>query len=232
MRRNFQGYGIPSIVFMMRDGRAWPNLYFFKGGSKEYLKVINSYIGLKKDPEDASLWHVPQQNSQAFQQSMYELNLFNEQREDVMKKFLNQPLQSTWLGLSKVTSILKDKIDGPTQFLSKHQHQQQQQNSRLSSSSTMNSIRQQLQNQSTHEKTDEEEMSTNLMDSLTSQTENIHSTLDDGYEMLTKVDLGPMPQIEREQPVKQFNYDYEGRVQNYEQLRQHIFKVKKFFFSI
>ena len=272
VRRNFQGYGIPSIVFMLKDGHTWPNLYFFKGGSKDYLKEINSYIGLRKDTEDASLWCVPEQNSVAFQQSMYELNLFNEQREDVVKKFFNQPIQSTLLSFSKVTSIFKDALkpsDNHQMYLSNllqeessspthsaaaasspspHSSRTKQPprnhtasrstNNNNNSSSSYSSKRnaagglnfeaahlpQSGSAAATNLNSTDEEMHNGLMDSLTS--ENIHSTLNDcGYEMVTKVDLGPMPEVERGQPLKSLLYDDEGRLLcGVGELREQVFR--------
>ena len=48
VRRVFQGYGIAYIVFMLSDGSTWPNLHFHKGGSKELLHELNSYLVFEK----------------------------------------------------------------------------------------------------------------------------------------------------------------------------------------
>ncbi len=52
----------------------------------KYLKKNNS-----RDVNDSRLFVVQKPNAKAFQQSLYELNLFNdEHRHDIVKKFLNQ----------------------------------------------------------------------------------------------------------------------------------------------
>lgn len=44
VRRIYQGYDIPSLVFMLSDGRVWPKIYFYKGGSKEFLQELKAYF--------------------------------------------------------------------------------------------------------------------------------------------------------------------------------------------
>ena len=44
VRRVYPGYGIPSIVFMLNDGHTWPPLYFYRGGSKDFLQELKQYI--------------------------------------------------------------------------------------------------------------------------------------------------------------------------------------------
>lgn len=48
VRRVYPGYGIPSIIFMLNDGRTWPSLYFHKGGSKEFLQELKTYFVFTK----------------------------------------------------------------------------------------------------------------------------------------------------------------------------------------
>lgn len=50
VRRIYHGnsYDIPSLVFMLNDGRSWPNIYFYKGGSKEFLQELKAYFVFKK----------------------------------------------------------------------------------------------------------------------------------------------------------------------------------------
>ena len=60
--------------------------------------------------KDTRLWSVQRPDGEQFKQSLYELSLFNEQRNDVVNKFLNQPIQSTLLSFSKITNINNLKI--------------------------------------------------------------------------------------------------------------------------
>jgi hypothetical protein len=138
------------------------------------------------------------QNGEKFEQSLYELSLFNEQREHVMKKFLNEPLQSTLLGFSRVTNMVRDALRPNetanrnslnTQSISASSSDSQNANAKLSPSNfdlAMKKFGRKNSNGGGDDMSD-------LMDSLT--LENIHSTINDGYEMVTKVDLGPMPDV-------------------------------------
>lgn len=170
---------------------------------------INQYL---RDVADPRLWSVQRQNGEQFKQSLYELSLFNEQREHVMKKFLNEPIQSTLLSFSKVTNIFRDVLK-PSE-------------SNHSVSSNSKSSQNLFESKSHKNKADpliQDDMS-ELMDSLTS--ENIHSTPNDGYEMLTKVDLGPMPDVSRGRAVNKSDlmYDSEGRLLKVSQLKTQIFR--------
>lgn len=151
---------------------------------------------------DPRLWSVQPQNEEKFRQSLYELSLFNEQRENVMKKFLNEPVQSTLLGFSKVTNIIRDVIK-PTESSPKSQFYTYD-------------YKPSAQDQS-------DEIS-DLMDSLID--DNIHSTQNDGYEMVTKVDLGPMPLVNRGPALKKEDilFDNEGRILEPERIKEIIFR--------
>lgn len=165
------------------------------------LIKIKKYL-FCRDVTDPRLWSVQPQNGEKFRQSLYELSLFNEQRENVMKKFLNEPVQSTLLGFSKVTNILRDVIK-PTDSSSRSQFY-------------------------THDlKMSPNEISDDMSDLLDSLIDdNIHSTQNDGYEMVTKVDLGPMPNVNRGAPLKKedITFDNDGRIMEWEKIRQIIFR--------
>lgn len=159
---------------------------------------------------------------------MYELNLFSDQREDAVKKFLNQPIQSTLLSFSKVTSIFKDALkpsDSNSMTFSLSSLNDAHSTPAKSSANRHHHHHSHVSpnfNIPMNHASTEEEMSNGLMDSLTS--ENIHSTLNDGYEMVTKVDLGPMPVVERGTAVRQIKYDPDGRVLNVDELKKSIFR--------
>ena len=61
------------------------------------------------------------------------------------------------------------------------------------------------------------------MDSMSA--DNIHSSNNDGFEMVTKVDLGPMPNVTRGPSVNKsnFEFDNDGRVLNVDKLKSMIF---------
>lgn len=188
-----------------------------------YSKIKIIYNIKKRDVKDPRLWSVQRQDGQAFQQSLYELSLFNEQRNDVMKKFLNEPIQSTLLGFSKVTNIFRDVL--------KPHDNHQNSNTALSHNSkhTDSMSRSNLKNEKY--KNDRENKFnqngddiSNLMDSMSA--DNIHSSNNDGFEMVTKVDLGPMPSVNRGISVNKVNFEFdkEGKVLNVDKLKSMIFR--------
>lgn len=63
-----------------------------------------------------------------------------------------------------------------------------------------------------------------LMDSMTA--DNIHSTNNDGFEMVTKVELGPMPKVTRGLCVNkaELQFDKDGRVLDVDKLKSLIFR--------
>jgi len=215
VRRVYPGYGIPSIIFMLNDGHTWPALYFHKGGSKEFLQELKAYFVFVKNIKDPRLWTVQKPNGQQFQQSLYELSLFNEQRNDVVKKFLNEPIQSTLLSFSKITNIVRDVLK-PSET-----------NSSLSNfDSNLTSSLAKSMNQKNRKKPEfnhEGDDMNELLDSMNS--ENIHISINDGFELVTKVDLGPMPEIVRGPCVckNTIQYDKDGRVIESDQLKKLIF---------
>ena len=168
-------------------------------------------------------------DGQAFQKSLYELSLFEEQHNDVVKKFLNQPLQSTLLGFSKVTNIFRDALK-PSE------------SNNLQSNNLIDSINNKMKksksrsNNNINNSNYDTELFPNgklnhegddlndLMDSMAS--DNIHSTNNEGYEMVTKVDLGPMPKINRGPCINKTDYEFdqEGRLLNVDKLKSMIFR--------
>jgi hypothetical protein len=126
-------------------------------------------------------------NGQAFQQSLYELELFKEQRNDVVKRFTNAPIQSTLLGFSKITNIVRDVLK-PSDT-----------NSNLTTSQFDPHLKAFKRDDHTdhsehHHKNNKHsdlfnhpEEDSELMDSMTS--DNIHLSNNDGFEMVTKVNF-------------------------------------------
>jgi hypothetical protein len=35
---------IPELIFMLKDGRTWPSLFFHRGGSKDFLQQMRKYF--------------------------------------------------------------------------------------------------------------------------------------------------------------------------------------------
>lgn len=220
VRRVYPGYGIPSIIFMLSDGHTWPALYFHKGGSKEFLQELKAYFVFTKNAKDPRLWSVQRPDGEQFKQSLYELSLFNEQRNDVVKKFLNEPIQSTLLSFSKITNIVRDvlKPSDTNQTLSQSDGNIPGSNEfGLRKNQSKSNIKSRAFN-------NEGDDMSELLDSMNS--ENIHISINDGFEMVTKVDLGPMPMLRRGPVVcaNTIKYDKEGRVIDPENIQKLIFK--------
>ena len=64
----------------------------------------------------------------------------------------------------------------------------------------------------------------NLLDSLSS--DNIHTTNNEGFEVVIRVDLGPMPLVERSIPVMETDIEYDryGRILKSDELKVKIFR--------
>ena len=140
-------------------------------------------------------------------------------------KFLNEPIQSTLLSFSKITNIVRDVLK-PSET-----------NSSLSNfDSNLTSSLAKSMNQKNRKKPEfnhEGDDMNELLDSMNS--ENIHISINDGFELVTKVDLGPMPEIVRGPCVckNTIQYDKDGRVIESDQLKKLIFNgVTKFWFFI
>ncbi len=209
---------------MLNDGSTWPALYFYKGGSKEFLQELKAYFVFTKNQKDPRLWSVQRPDGEQFKQSLYELSLFNEQRNDVVKKFLNEPLQSTFLSFSKITNIVRDVLK-PSETNSSIKSNMDLDGGEGDNSSSL------FQNRNKYnasgkklEFNHEGDEVSELLDSMNS--ENIHISINDGFEMVTKVDLGPMPLVARGMSVSKSNirYDKDGRVVDFEDIKQRIFK--------
>jgi hypothetical protein len=125
---------------------------------------------------------VQKPNGQAFQQSLYELSLFNEQRNDVVKKFLNEPIQSTLLSFSKITNIVRDVLK-PSETNSSLSQFDSNLTPSSSSSSQCKQVNQ--RNKKKPEFNHEGDDMSELLDSMNS--DNIHISINDGFELVTKV---------------------------------------------
>lgn len=178
-------------------------------------KSLNCILNLR-DLNDSRLFLVQKPNENAFKQSIYELNLFQENRNDVMKKFFNQPINTTLLGFSKVTSFLIDTINS----------NQNTAGSTITSVTNCNYIGANGSNQSssTSNYNSVDDGIAKLLDSITA--DNIHTTNNDGFELVTRVDLGPMPPVERGCFIvkNDITYDKEGRLMDVEKLKKKIFR--------
>ena len=210
-------------------------------------KAITLCVWNKRDSSDARLWSVQRPDGQAFQKSLYELSLFEEQQNDVVKKFLNQPLQSTFLGLSKVTNIFRDALK-PNELVSGHaassaaalladsyvpdvraagKNRRSNASNVGGSSNSAAHSRHATTHRHRHGGGGGDDRGDDLADMLDSMTsDNIHSTNNDGYEMVMKVDLGPMPTVTRGPCVDaaHFQLDKDGRVMDVDKLKASIFR--------
>ena len=133
--------------------------------------------------------------------------MFDEHKSDI-KRFFQQPIDSTLLGFSKVTNMFLGAV-GSSATTAVNEDEL--------TKSLISSRKSQLQENT------EESIST-MLDSL--NTDNIHTTNNEGFEVVTRVDLGPMPIVVRSMPVqeKDIEYDQEGRVLRSKELKEKIFR--------
>ena len=137
-----------------------------------------------------------------------------------MKKFLNEPIQSTLLGFSKVTNIFRDVLK-PSDANNSNQASVNL-DSYSNKSALFNDKSQNNKNKNKFNYNGDD--MSDLMDSMTA--DNIHSTNNDGFEMVMKVDLGPMPKVSRGFCVNkdQLQFDKEGRVLEVDKLKSLVFR--------
>ncbi len=164
-----------------------------------------------RDPHDSRLFVIQKPDEKAYQQSLYQLSLFEEQKTD-FKKFFQQPINTTLLGFSKVTNMFLDAVN--------------YQDSAGSSPATPSKS---LINKSYKSEISDDGIS-NLLDSIS--PDNIHTTNNEGFEVVTRVDLGPMPKIERARPIdeKDFEFDKDGRLLRVDEIKRKIFRGVSFVF--
>jgi hypothetical protein len=132
------------------------------------------------------------------------LNLSETPKND-FKKFFQQPFDTTLLGFSKVTNMLRGAVS-------------QQPVALICDDPLTKSII-----NKDHKEQNSEGIG-NLLDSLTS--DNIHTTNNEGFEVVTRVDLGPMPLVERSKPVLETDIEYDkfGRIVKSDELKLKIFR--------
>lgn len=138
-----------------------------------------------------------------------------------MKKFLNEPIQSTLLGFSKVTNIFRDVLK-PSEANNNNNNQNSVNLDSFGNKSLLNDKALNSKNKNKFNYNGDD--MSDLMDSMTA--DNIHSTNNDGFEMVTKVELGPMPKVTRGLCVNkaELQFDKDGRVLDVDKLKSLIFR--------
>ena len=131
--------------------------------------------------KDARLYLVLREDPKAFQDSLYELSLFQEQRNDVVKKFMHQPIQSTLMSFSKVTNLFRDVLKPGDGSGASATASNTESTFYVNDGSANKSINAELSKK--YQNNESELM--DLMESMTN--ENIHLSNKDGYEMVTRV---------------------------------------------
>lgn len=172
-------------------------MYFHKGGSREFLNELRTFYLFKRDANDSNLFIAQRQNGQQFQKSLYELNLFDEsQRNDVVKRF-----------------SLNEPINKTLLSFSRVTN-------RLRDVLNLNDGNSAIANSQSAFYDDL------LTSSIIATTTDKQSSHCDDFEVIIKVDLGPMPEVTRNRPVVKddIKYDKDGRVLNEKELLNMIFR--------
>ncbi|KAH9508635.1 hypothetical protein Btru_049488 [Bulinus truncatus] len=120
-KRNAPNNGWAYIIFILKDGTTFPALYFHNGGSKALLKELESFIHIRRSPNDQRLFIVHDHDPEMLSKSFNELAIFSDSSGAYVQKFMKDPYTATMGGFSKVTNFLRDTLLAPENNLNRPQ---------------------------------------------------------------------------------------------------------------
>ncbi|XP_059152380.1 TBC1 domain family member 15-like isoform X2 [Physella acuta] len=112
-KRSAPNHGWAYIIFILKDGTTFPALHFHNGGSKALLKELESFILIRRSPNDPRLFIVHDHDPEMLSKSFNELSLFSDSSGAYVQKFMKDPYTTTLGGFSKVTNFLRDVLLTP-----------------------------------------------------------------------------------------------------------------------
>nr|XP_002123783.3 TBC1 domain family member 15 [Ciona intestinalis] len=204
IRKSKKGLNWKYLVLELKDGANLPTLHFHEGGSKNFLKAIESYVMLAQSSKVTRTLEVMPHNNNALTQSFDELNLFGEngqQTSSQRRGFLETPISSAYSGLSKVTNYIQDFLN-PAEV--------------------------HYQTRPKHERaTLVPDEATEAVGSSRIQIKQEEDTAG-GFEMITCADLGPRSEPTRSLPINEEFWnnhkDEEGRIIDVDEVKRSIFR--------
>nr|XP_037852738.1 TBC1 domain family member 15 isoform X3 [Chlorocebus sabaeus] len=207
IKQNKEGMGWSYLVFCLKDDVVLPALHFHQGDSKLLIESLEKYVVLCESPQDKRTLLVNCQNkslSQSFE------NLLDEPAYGLIQAGLLDRRKLLWA----IHHWKKIKKDPYTATL-------------IGFSKVTNYIFDSLRGSdpSTHQRPPSE-MADFLSDAISGL--KINQQEEPGFEVITRIDLGERPVVQRKEPVSleewTKNIDSEGRILNVDSMKQMIFR--------
>ncbi|XP_047406628.1 TBC1 domain family member 15 isoform X1 [Sciurus carolinensis] len=207
IKQNKEGMGWTYLVFCLKDDVVLPALHFHQGDSKLLIESLEKYVVLCESPQDKRTLLVNCQNkslSQSFE------NLLDEPAYGLIQARLLDRRKLLW-ALHHWKKIKKDPYTATMVGFSK----------------VTNYIFDSLRGSdpSTHQRPPSE-MADFLSDAIPGL--KINQQEEPGFEVITRIDLGERPVVQRREPVSleewSKNIDSEGRILNVDNMKQMIFR--------
>ncbi|XP_013063521.1 TBC1 domain family member 15-like isoform X1 [Biomphalaria glabrata] len=202
-KRNAPNHSWAYIIFILKDGTTFPALHFHNGGSKALLKELETFIHIRRSPNDQRLFIVHDHDPEMLSKSFNELSIFSdsssayvqkfvsEPHKGFPKKFMKDPYTATMGGFSKVTNFLRDNFMAP-ENLTRPQS----------------------------------EMAEFLHEDIPGM--EISNLDEPGFEMVTKTKLPPRPVVKRSEHLElaKWNsfFDSDGTISQVEEVKEIIFR--------
>ncbi|XP_011905119.1 PREDICTED: TBC1 domain family member 15 isoform X3 [Cercocebus atys] len=207
IKQNKEGMGWSYLVFCLKDDVVLPALHFHQGDSKLLIESLEKYVVLCESPQDKRTLLVNCQNkslSQSFE------NLLDEPTYGLIQAGLLDRRKLLW-AIHHWKKIKKDPYTATMIGFSK----------------VTNYIFDSLRGSdpSTHQRPPSE-MADFLSDAISGL--KINQQEEPGFEVITRIDLGERPVVQRKEPVSleewTKNIDSEGRILNVDSMKQMIFR--------
>ncbi|XP_037852738.2 TBC1 domain family member 15 isoform X4 [Chlorocebus sabaeus] len=207
IKQNKEGMGWSYLVFCLKDDVVLPALHFHQGDSKLLIESLEKYVVLCESPQDKRTLLVNCQNkslSQSFE------NLLDEPAYGLIQAGLLDRRKLLW-AIHHWKKIKKDPYTATMIGFSK----------------VTNYIFDSLRGSdpSTHQRPPSE-MADFLSDAISGL--KINQQEEPGFEVITRIDLGERPVVQRKEPVSleewTKNIDSEGRILNVDSMKQMIFR--------
>ncbi|GFX80597.1 TBC1 domain family member 15 [Trichonephila clavipes] len=184
------------ITFLLKDGTNVPSFQFESTEFGKFCAALDSYVNFKRSKKENNLFLTIDPKVEALEKSFSELDLFSDSKSHIITKIIHDPYNTAMGGFSKVTNYLLDYM-------------------------MYNGNESEI-----HNKCSSVDISEMISGNLLQV--DFDNQEEPGYELITRIELPPRPKVTREEPVTLEEWasyvDSEGRIKDFEVLRQRIFK--------
>lgn len=110
IRKSKPGLGWSFLIFITKEGVSMQALHFHQRGTNALLKALSKYVVLAISPKDSRLYLVYTQDSCALHHSFDGMQLFDENSQDPVTRFFQDPYTATFGSFSKVTNFFRGAL--------------------------------------------------------------------------------------------------------------------------